>query len=170
MATRKEVAEHLFMTPQNVAKLIKENVFVTQPGANPLDLEHCRRSYIAFLQNKARYHLKDGSGDITEEKTRLTKAQADKAELDVEVLEGKLIPTSLVADTWTNYISNCRAKLLGLPNKIAHLVIAVTDFADAEKIIKEAVNESLEELSKDGIPEEYRENTLVDKKDMESTS
>ena len=125
MATRKEVAEHLFMTPQNVAKLIKEGVFVTQPGANPLDLDHCRRSYIAFLQNKARYNLKDGTGDITEEKTRLTRAQANKAELDVEVIEGKLIPTDLVMETWINYISNCRAKLLGLPNKVAHLVIAV---------------------------------------------
>tara|TARA_R100000353_G_scaffold173344_1_gene139575 strand:- start:461 stop:973 length:513 start_codon:yes stop_codon:yes gene_type:complete len=170
MATRKEVSEHLFMTPQNVAKLIKDGVFVTQPGANPLDLDHCRRSYIAFLQNKARYNLKDGSGDITEEKTRLTRAQADKAELDVEVIEGKLIPTDLVIETWINYISNCRAKLLSLPNKIAHLVIAVDNFPDAEKIIKEQVNQSLEELSQDAIPKKYREDSLIDKQDLESPS
>lgn len=170
MATRKEVAEHLFMTVQNVGKLIQDGIFHTQTGANPLDIDHCRRSYIAYLQKKGRYNLKDGSGDITEEKTRLTKAQADRAELDVSVMEGKLIPTETVIETWTNYVSNCRGRLLTLPNKVAHLVITVKEFADAEKIIKECVNESLEELANDPIPQEYRENTKYDTESMESTS
>jgi hypothetical protein len=46
----------------------------------------------------------------------------------------------------------------------------VKEFADAEKIIKECVNESLEELANDPIPQEYRENTKYDTESMESTS
>tara|TARA_R100000734_G_C3296097_1_gene87259 strand:+ start:62 stop:574 length:513 start_codon:yes stop_codon:yes gene_type:complete len=170
MATRKEVADHLFMTVQNVSKLIKNGVFHTKTGANPMNLDHSRESYIAFLQKKARYGLKDGSGDITEEKTRLTKAQADKAQLDVAVLEGKLIPTEQVEDTWGNYVANCRGKLLNIPTKLAHLVLASENFAEVEKLIKDSIYEALEELANDPIPREYRENTLVDKQDVESAS
>ena len=170
MASRKEVAEHIYKTVQNVGKLINEGVFQTQTGASPLDIDHCRRSYISHLQKKGRYTLKDGTGDITEEKTRLTKAQADKAQLDVAVIEGKLIPTDTVIDTWMNYVSNCRGRLLTMPNKIAHLVLTVTEFSDAEKIIKESVYEALEELANDPIPKEYRENTLLGQSDLESTS
>jgi terminase small subunit / prophage DNA-packing protein len=170
MATRKEVAEHLFMTQQNVSKLISQNVFIPKPGPNPLDLNECRQSYIAFLQKKGRYTLKDGKGDITEEKTRLTKAQADKAQLDVAVIEGKLIPTEQVEDTWLNYISNCRARLLNIPNKIAHIILTVDNFAEAENIIKESIHEALEELANDPIPREYRESTLIDQQSLESTS
>ncbi len=170
MATRKEVAEHLFMTVQNVAKLIKDEVFSVKPGPSPLELDYARRQYIEHLQKRGRFHLKDGTGDITEEKTRLTKAQADKAQLDVAVLEGKLIPTDMVEQTWLNYIANCRARLLTLPNKVAHLVVACDEFQEAEKIIKESIYEALEELAQDAIPQEYRETTAIDQPDLESTS
>lgn len=170
MASRKEVADHLFMSVQNIGRLIEKGVLIPKSGPNPLDLDHSRQSYIQYLQKQARFHLKDGVGDINEEKTKLTAAQAKKAELDVAVIEGKLIPTDQVETTWINYISNCRGKLLNIPNKITHLVLASNEFADTEKIIKDAIYEALEELANDPIPKEYRETTLIDKEHLESTS
>ena len=73
---------------------------------------------------------------LQREKTRLTKAQADKAELEVSELEGKLIPATLVQETWQDFVANVRAKLLGLPSKLAHQVIATDDYAEAEKLLK----------------------------------
>ena len=78
MATRKEVAEHLFMSVQNVGKLVEKGVFKPKPGPNQLQLDDCRQSYIEELQQKAQYTLKDRNGDITEHKTRLTEAKAKK--------------------------------------------------------------------------------------------
>lgn len=170
MATRKEVAEHLFMSVQNIGKLIQNGVLHAKPGPNPLDLEASRRNYIQHLQKQGRFHLKDGMGDITEEKTKLTAAQAKKAQLDVAVIEGKLISTDQVESTWVNYIANCRGKLLTIPNKITHLVLASEDFAETEKIIKDAIYEALEELANDPIPKEYRESTLIDQEHLEPTS
>ena len=170
MATRKEVAEHLFMSVQNVGKLVEKGVFKPKPGPNQLDLDHCRQSYIEELQQKARYTLKDGTGDITEEKTKLTAAQAKKAQLDVAVIEGKLIPTDQVESTWINYAANCRGKLLTIPNKVSHLVLASNDFNEVEKILKDVIHEALEELANDPIPREYRENTLIDKEDLDATT
>ena len=170
MATRKDVAEHLFMSVQNIGKLIQNGVLHAKTGPNPLDLDASRRNYIQYLQKQARFHLKDGTGDINEEKTKLTAAQAKKAQLDVAVIEGKLIPTDQVETTWVNYIANCRGKLLTIPNKITHLILASDDFAETEKIIKDAIYEALEELANDPIPKEYRENTLINEKDMEPTT
>tara|TARA_R100000081_G_C4729289_1_gene122498 strand:+ start:61 stop:573 length:513 start_codon:yes stop_codon:yes gene_type:complete len=170
MATRKEVAEHLFMSVQQIGNLITKGVFKPKTGPNPLDLDHSRRDYIQYLQKKAKYYLKDGTGDITEEKTKLTAAQARKAQLEVAVIEGKLIPTDQVENTWVSYISNCRAKLLTIPSKITHLVMSTEDSKDIEKIIKNEINEALSELANDPIPEEYKENTVYDQKDLESTS
>ena len=170
MASRKEVAAHLFMSVQNIGNLIEKGILFDKKGPNPLDIDASRRSYIEYLQKQARFHIKDGTGDITEEKTKLTAAQAKKAQLDVAVIEGKLIPTDLIEETWNNYVANCRGKLLTIPNKVTHLVLASEEFAEVEKLIKDAIHEALTELANDPIPREYRENTLIDKKDMEPTA
>ena len=102
------------------------------------------------------YNKKSGTADIAEEKTRLTKAQADKAELEVSSLEGQLIPAKLVQDTWADLIANVRIRLLGLPSRIAHHVIIVDTYQEAELIIKDQVYETLDELAENnGIPKEY---------------
>ena len=44
------------------------------------------------LEKLGGYNKRTGTGDIAEEKTKLTAAQARKAELEVEELEKSLIP------------------------------------------------------------------------------
>jgi hypothetical protein len=88
----------------------------------------------------------------------------------VAVIEGKLIPTDQVESTWVSYAANCRGKLLTIPNKVSHLVLASEDFNEVEKIIKNSIYEALEELANDPIPREYRENTLIDKKDVDPSA
>ena len=124
-------------------------------GRSPLNLDVCRIAYISYLRKLGGYNKRSGGGDIAEEKTRLTKAQADKAELEVSELEGQLIPAQLVQDTWTDFVANARAKLLALPSKIAHQVIALDKYAEAELLIKENVHDALSELAEDGIPTKY---------------
>jgi len=116
------------------------------------------------------YHKRSGTGDIAEEKTKLTAAQARKAELEVEELEGNLIPAQLVEDTWVDYVSNARARLLGLPSRIAHQVITVDKYAEAELILKEQVYEALNELAQNGIPQKYRKGDTGNQSDLDSTA
>ena len=153
MATRKEVAEHLDLSLVSISQLIQKGVLDVKQGRNPMD-----------------YNKRNGTGDIAEEKTRLTRAQATKAELEVSELEGELIPATLVQSTWTDYIANVRAKLLALPSRVAHLVITVDKYAEAELIIKEQVYESLEELQKNGIPAKYRQRNVSNQSDLETTT
>jgi phage terminase Nu1 subunit (DNA packaging protein) len=158
MATQRDLAEHLDLSTKRISELIRDGILPSKMGRSPLNIDVCRIAYISYLRKLGGYNKRSGSGDIAEEKTRLTKAQADKAELEVSSLEGELIPAKLVQDTWSELVANVRAKLLGLPSKIAHQVIAVETYQDAELIIKDQVYETLDELSgTNGIPTEYAE-------------
>ena len=170
MATRKEVAEHLDLSLVSISQLIQKGVLDVKQGRNPMDLDLCRRNYINYLRQLGGYNKRSGSGDIAEEKTRLTKAQADKAELEVSELEAELIPASLVQSTWTDYIANVRAKLLALASRVAHLVIPTDKYVEAEQIIKEQVYESLQELAENGIPAKYRQRHNSNQSDLETTT
>ena len=87
-------------------------------------------------------------GTITEHKTSLTSAQADKAEMEVQVLSSSLIRADEVRSTWTEFVSNVRAKLLNLPAKLAHQVVGLEHYAEAEELLTNEIYETLNELAK----------------------
>jgi len=83
--------------------------------------------------------------DLTEERARLTMHQADKVELEVKVMRGELIPSDIIARVWSEYTSNMRAKLLGLPSTVAPRVAGGT-MAEVETEIRELIFDALDEL------------------------
>jgi len=170
MATQREVADHLDLSVKRVSELIRDGVLPSKMGRSPLNIDVCRVAYISYLRKLGGYNKRSGTGDIAEEKTKLTAAQARKAELEVEEMEGSLIPAQLVEDTWIDYVSNSRAKLLGLPSRIAHQVITVDKYAEAELILKEHVHEALNELAQDGIPQKYRKGDTGDQSGLDSAT
>lgn len=170
MSTQREIADHLDLSVKRVSELIRDGVLPSKMGRSPLNIDVCRIAYISYLRKLGGYNKRSGTGDMAEEKTKLTAAQARKAELEVEEMEGSLIPAQLVQDTWIDYVSNARAKLLGMPSRIAHQVITVDKYAEAELILKEQVHEALNELAQNGIPQKYRKGDTGDKSDMDSTT
>ena len=148
MATIKEVAEHLDLTTKRMHELFNENVLIKTGKSGGQDKDDCRVLYIRYLRVLAR-GKNTNSGDLNEERTRLTKAQADRAELELQEKEGDLISSDVIKTIWSDYVSNTRSKLLALPSKLGHLTQAAETYAEAEAIIKEAVYECLEELSED---------------------
>ena len=50
--------------------------------------------------------------DLGQERAKLTKLQAQKGTLELEIARGNLIPLELVVETWQGHIGNARAKLL----------------------------------------------------------
>ena len=152
MATQKQISEHLNMSPKRVSELRRDEILSSN------DIDTCRIEYIVYLRKLGGFNKKNGTGDITEEKTRLTKAQADAAELKVSELEGELIPAKLVENTWTEMAAVIRVKLLGLASKISHLVLGAKTYQDIEQIINKQIYETLNELAEsNGIPKEYAE-------------
>jgi phage terminase Nu1 subunit (DNA packaging protein) len=171
MATQKELAEHLGMSPQSVGELVKKGIFTIKKGRSPVDLDVCRIEYINHLRKSANHFKKSGnSGDIVEESTRLKKFQADKAELEVNQLEGKLIPAELIKDTWSSEIANAKAKFMNIPDNLAHRIAAANDYNERRDMIQKEIYEALEELAGDGIPTEYAERTEQGTKTVETAN
>jgi phage terminase Nu1 subunit (DNA packaging protein) len=148
MATIKEVAEHLDLSSVRVHDLFNENILIKSGKSGGQDVDDCRVRYIRYLRSLSK-GKNTSSGDLNDERTRLTKAQADRAELELQEKEGELISTDLIKTIWSDYVANVRSKLLALPSKLGHLTQAAETYAEAEAIIKESIYECLEELSND---------------------
>lgn len=92
---------------------------------------------------------------LDSERTRLASAQAEKTELEVQVIKGNLIPAPNVETTVNNMVSAFRSKMLSFPTKAAPAVLPLADVAEAESVLRDLVYEALTELS-NYDPEQYR--------------
>ena len=148
MATIKELAEHLDLSSVRVHDLFNENILIKSGKSGGQDLDDCRVKYIRYLRSLSK-GKNTSSGDLNDERTRLTKAQADRAELELQEKENILISTEIVEKEWVSYISNIRSKLLGLPTKLGHNILTADDYNQAENMIKDAIIDLLTELEED---------------------
>lgn len=108
------------------------------------------------LSDMAAWRVKqtNESDELNIEKTRLTKAQADKTELEVEVLRGSLVPVDKVEMIWANLCAGARNRLLSIPYKTAIIVQGVTEFQAIETAVRSLIYEALHAI--DGFdPAQY---------------
>jgi hypothetical protein len=61
----------------------------------------------------------DPEPEVEDQRQRLAAAQAEKVEHENAVRRGQLADTRAVEAAWTGMIANARAKLLGLPHRLA---------------------------------------------------
>ena len=108
-----------------------------------------------------------GTLDLGQERAKLTKLQAEKATLELEVSRGNLIPMELVVETWQGHIGNARAKLLGFPAKAAAQSIGMDDYLESEEFFTGLINEALDELNHDGLPSKHLKSLEAIAEDME---
>lgn len=96
----------------------------------------------------ATYLSRNGSpqAKLTEEKTRLAKAQADKTEIEVQVIKGNAIKSEIVSEVWTKIVMSFRAKMLSMPTKIAQTLHGLEQ-PEMESKSRDLIYEVMEELS-----------------------
>jgi len=106
------------------------------------NLTQCAHNYIKYLQGRAGEEKRD----YAVERTRLTKAQADKVEMEIKVLAGELLPASLVAHVWGGMTTAARQRLLAIPYRMATAALSADSFAAIETAANELIREALNEL------------------------
>ena len=94
--------------------------------------------------------------DYEAERARLTKAQADKTELEARELNGELVRVEEVSMLWAQSAGAMRARLLSLPSKVAPRARAAVSDEEAAALVEIEVLEALQELSDDGVPQSAR--------------
>ena len=84
--------------------------------------------------------------DLQQERAQLARTQREKAALQIEEMERHLVPMEEVSQLWQRMVSAMRARLLSIPSKTAPMVLTAEKQSEIMAILKEQVNEALEEL------------------------
>jgi phage terminase Nu1 subunit (DNA packaging protein) len=142
------------LTERHIQRLAADGV-IPKAARGQYPLLGSIRGYVKFLQERSFGKHSNETTDLQTEKIRLTKANADKTELEVAVLRGDLIPTEIVENVQGQMVSAARAKFLSIPTKAATQLTSATDLNEIQNIIKAHVYEALDEFS-EFRPEDYQ--------------
>lgn len=115
---------------------------ILKPDNGVWNLAQCANMYIKYLQGRAGEEKRD----YAVERTRLTKAQADKVEMEISVLAGRLLPAESVEKVWSGMTSAARQRLLAMPYRLATVAMAAETFTDIESAAAALITEALNEL------------------------
>jgi hypothetical protein len=94
--------------------------------------------------------------DYEQERARLTKAQADKTELESQELRGEMVRVPEVVEEWARQTGAARSRMLSVPTKAGPRARSAGSDDEAAKVIEVEVLEALQELSIDGLPDRTR--------------
>ncbi|MFZ9066269.1 MAG: hypothetical protein ACO23R_02735 [bacterium] len=133
-----------------VSQLQTDGVF--QPvSRGRYDIFDVIQKYVQYLRKKSDARSSgSGSADFHEEKARLTKAQADMAEMEAEEMSGSMVRVEEVLRVWQEILMAMKGKLLSVPSKAATLVADEDNPAQCKEILELMVREALNELSEYG--------------------
>ena len=94
----------------------------------------------------------DGSDDdFKAERTRLTRARANKVELEVSEKSKELIPLETVEREWFKIASAIKNRLLSIPNALAPELSLLSDASEIEDVLTKAIDDALSELSRGSL-------------------
>jgi phage terminase Nu1 subunit (DNA packaging protein) len=128
---------------KTILKWQKEGMPVEKAGKRGTSNDYDTAKVIDWLISKAN----DTDKEMERARIRLTNAQADKTELEVQELQGNLISLDTMKHTWANILGSFRARILSMPSRLTPLIITHKDPKKIEKVIKDACNEALNELA-----------------------
>ena len=86
--------------------------------------------------------------DLTAERARLAKEQADKTAMDNAKLRGEMIPVAAVRELLERILIVFKTHILAIPSKLAPLVLGLKTTAEARDAIDEHLHGALNELSR----------------------
>lgn len=138
--TSKVVAQWIGLTERRVRQLRDEGVIEeAKPG-----LYELRPTVLRYI----RYVGGAGKENLTHERTMLTAAKRQAAEMENDLRRGELHRTADIERGIKTMILNIRSRFLALPAKLSPALASMggnqTEIFDA---LKEAIDETLEELS-----------------------
>lgn len=138
-----DLCELLGISPAMLTELKKRGIAVSH-GRDAYDLASTVNAYVTHLRNTA-----SGRGgeeqvaNLTAERARLAKEQADAQALKNGKLRGDLVEAAEVERAWSDVLRKIRARVLAVPSRLRQSITLST--SDAERIDRE-LRDALTEL------------------------
>ena len=142
----KAIARILDISERRVRQLKAENVIQEYKGmAGLYDLLPTVHNYINFLRR--RNPESEENIDYNTERAKLVRAKRLNEEYDLRVKEGDLHTSADIESVMTDMLINFKSRLTAMPSKLSPVLSKKTDKAEISRILKDAVDEALNELS-----------------------
>lgn len=143
----KTISALLLLTDRRVNQLVKEGV-IPRSERGRYELVPVVQAYIRYLKDRAvKADASEGREspalDLSLERARLAKEQADAQELKNAAARGEMLPAAEVERAWGDILGAVRARMLAVPSRlrqrIGHLTEPEVHAVDSE--IRDALSE-----------------------------
>lgn len=133
------IAKLLLLTERRVQQLTAEGV-IPKAERGRYELAPAVQGYIRYLQERSLAPSKGGGPvDYHAEKARLTKAQADTAEIELAMLRGEVASIKDFERAQAGAFASIRTNCLNIPQRVVTQLLGETD----ETIFKEKLREEI---------------------------
>nr|DAV41215.1 MAG TPA: DNA packaging protein [Caudoviricetes sp.] len=138
------IAKLLMMTPRRVQQLTADGV-IPRTERGRYEIAPAVQGYIKYLQDRAI----TGNGDIdyASEKSRLTRAQADLAEIEVARARGDVVGADQLTRNLTNLFAEIRTNLRNVPGRVSSSLLGLTDERKLKTLLLAEIDQALTALS-----------------------
>lgn len=148
--TQAEFGDLIGVTQSAVSDLVRRGV-IQREGKGRIPVASALLAYCAHMRGIAAGHTSDdGDLDLTAERARKAKEEADRLEMENALRRRQLLDRADVDAAMSGAFARVRARLLNVPSKIAP-VVAPSAPAEAEAAIRDVLYEALRELSETTI-------------------
>jgi phage terminase Nu1 subunit (DNA packaging protein) len=136
------------ITDRRVRQLREEGI-ISEVARGKYDLIESTRRYCEYLRQQvnASNDGKEVKLNYDTEKALHEKVKREKAELQFKVMKGELHRSEDVESVMTDMITRAKTKLLGIPPRVAPLVLGYKDISKVQTILQNHVEEALNELA-----------------------
>lgn len=142
--TTSELAEILGLSDRRIRQLEQIGI-ISKLSRGKFHLPAAVQQYISWLRSQA--DETEEKLDFKREKTLLTRANRQKVELELQIMRGELHRSEDVRRVMNDMLGAFRARCLAIPSKAAPRLVAQTDLAIIQDVLKKEVYEALTELS-----------------------
>ena len=147
----KVISDLLRIAPRQIQQLAQDGI-IPRDGRGRYQLKAAINGYVGHLQkrNIGRPSSVPVGPDVLDyqtEKARLTKLQADKAQVELDERKGQLVEVEAISEEWARVVTDCKNRLLSIPSKAAPIVAPLSKPAEVMQVIEDLVREALEELA-----------------------
>lgn len=112
-------------------------------GRGRYNLCDCVLRFVRFMREKRnKYPI-----DLQNERARLTKLQADRADIQLQEARGEVVRTEDVASTWADLVIAARSRLLAIPTSLTPGILAADSQNAVTELLRDAIEDALNELA-----------------------
>ncbi len=142
----KAIARFLNLTERRVRQLRDTGVIQEYKGMPGLyNLLETNHKYIDYLRN--RNPESEENIDYNTERAKLIMAKRKSEEFDLELKEGNLHTSEDIKSVMSDMLINFKSRLMAIPSKLSPILSKKTDKAEIHRILKDSVDEALNELA-----------------------